>query len=245
MKIYIQKTLVWLGALLCAVLFWALMAWAGVTILSGCTIRKPDPVPPAPAKTTAHVADAQKVAGALTDKARTADERGLIPRSTDSGTLVRLAVTNEQYVGSPAVRVDAEDQKVVAALIGSMQRQEEQYRQDRAAWEQRIDAISRDRDRAEVRATGLAGQVEALKIRLFWGAVILVGLCLVFPAVSGLVVRFVASRIRGHLGQVVEGVEAFMEKSPQSAEALKAHLSRKMDTTAKTLVKQIKIDKKI
>jgi hypothetical protein len=183
------------------------------------------------------------VAGALTDKARTADEMGLIPRSTDSGTLVKLAVTNEQYVGSPAVRVDAENSKAIDALINSMQKQEEQYRQDRAAWELRIDALSRDRDRAEIRATGFAEQVSRLKNWLFWGCVLAAVACFLCPGLLWVLVRFFTGRVRAHLGQVVEGVDSFIEKTPQASDALKAHLSRAMDTPAKRMVKQIKIDR--
>lgn len=240
MKSILHNILAWLLAPLLSIAFWAVLIWVAVVIISGCTIRRPAPVPPAPTKTTQHVADAQQIAGALTDKARIADERGLIPKSTDSGTLVKLAVANEAYVGSPAIRVNAEDQQVIAALIGSMQRQEEQYRQDRAAWEQRVDALSRDRDRAVVEASGFGAQVERLKAWLFWGTVLLVIACISSPAILWTVARFAAGRVRAHLAQVVDGVERWTERAPERAGDLKAELSRAMDRPAKDLVAQLR-----
>lgn len=243
MKSILHNILAWLLAPLLSIAFWAVLIWVAVVIISGCTIRRPAPVPPAPTKTTQHVADAQQIAGALTDKARIADERGLIPKSTDSGTLVKLAVTNEQYVGSPAVRVDAENPQVIAALIGSMQRQEEQYRQDRAAWEQRVDALSRDRDRAVVEASGFGAQVKRLKAWLFWGAVLLVVVCFLCPGLIWVLIRFVGGRARAHISSMVEGIEAFREENRDIAPRLESYLSRKMDNSTKRLVKQVKIDR--
>jgi hypothetical protein len=209
-------------------------------ILGGCIERKPAPVPAPPQRTQQNIDAAQKVAGAITDKARAADERGLIPRSTDSGTLVKLAVANESYVGSPAVRVDAENGKALDALVNAMQRQEEAYRAERAGWEAKIDAISRDRDRAVIEASGFGAQIGRLKAWLFWGAVLLVVACILSPGILWAVARFAAGRVRAHLAQVVDGVERFTEAAPERAGALKAELSRAMDRPAKDLVAQLR-----
>lgn len=211
-------------------------------LLVGCLDRKPAPVPAAPSRTPDNVASAQQVAGAITDKARAAQERGIVARSTDAGTLVRLAVENETYVGSPAVRVDPDNAQAVDALIGAMQRQEEAYRADRAAWEQRIDAMSRDRDRAVAEVSVLGGAVARLKAWLFWGAVVLAVLCFLCPGLLWFIARFLAGRARAHLAAVVKGVEDFRAENADAAKQLESHLSRKMNDPTKALVLDIKDD---
>jgi len=224
-----------------AIAFLALV-WLAILflLLSGCIERKPAPVPAAPTRTQENIAAAQKVAGAITDKARAADERGLVPKSTDSGTLVKLAVANESYVGSPAVRVDPTSEKAMDALVNAMARQEEAYRAERAGWEQRIDALSRERDRAVVEASGFGAQISRLKAWLFWGTVLFVVACILSPGILWAVARFAASRVRAHLAQVVDGVERFAEAAPERAGDLKAELSKAMDRPAKDLVAQLR-----
>ncbi len=249
MGINLQKTLALLGALLCAMLFWVLMAWAGVTILSGCQLwdyRKKVEAPPAPPKRTeAQEEGLRQNAGVIQTIAIRADQRGVGPATIESGTLKRAADAQIATLGQPAKAVNVDDPKAISALISAMADQELTYRQDKAAWEDKIDAMSRQRDQYRTEATSLSSAVGKLKAWLFWGSVLLVVGCILCPGLLWFLVRFFTGRVRAHLGQVVEGVESFMDKSPQSAEALKDHLSKRMDTTAKRIVKQIKIDRGI
>jgi hypothetical protein len=186
------------------------------------------------------VANAQKVAGAITDKARDADERGMVAKSTDSGMLLKLAETNEAFIGSPAQRENVADQKSLAALIGAMQKQEQQFRDERAAWEAKIDSLSRERDRAVHEVSVRGGIIARLKSWLVLAGLLTGAVCLLCPSALWFIVRIIANRMRAHMVGVVRGFEALRQDDAESAAKAEVFLGRKMDQATKDLVIDIK-----
>ena len=233
-----------IGAMLMSV---SVLTVLGIVVffLTGCvpigtTQRKTSTPPAAPTRSQENVENAKKVAGAITDKARQANERGMVPKSTDSGMLVTLAEANEVYVGSPDKRVDTTSEKAVAALIGAMQRQEAQYREDRAAWEAKIDAMSRDRDQYKTEVTTMDGIIAKLKFWLTLAAIAIGLACVFIPGLWLFILKFVAGRAKAQFVTTVKGIQEFREANRDIAPKLDAYLKANQDNDTQDAVIDIK-----
>ena len=248
MKIKWDAVSVWILAPIVALVMWGLFAFLLIIILSGCWMlqdKKMETPPPVPKRTEAQEEGLRQNAGMIQVLASRAEERGVGPRTTESGTLKKAAEAQIATLGQPAQGVNVDDPKAISALLATMSRQEQAYREDRAAWEAKIDGLSRERDQYRTEVTSMGSALGSLKVWLFWGMVGLAVACFLCPGLIWVLVRFVGGRARAHVVSMVEGIQAFREEHKDLAPMLEAQLSRKMDLATKKLVKQIKLDKGI
>jgi hypothetical protein len=234
--------------------FWLYTAIAlgivfAVFFLSSCAPfgtekTKPTPPPAPPQRTAENKEGASQVASLIVDLGNKADARGIIAKSTESGTLKAAAETNLAYLGAPAKAVSADDVKVVDKLLSSMQRQEEQYRSDRAAWEAKIDSLSRQNEQYKVEVTTMGGIIAKLKFWLWLGVIGLAIACALIPGLWIFILKFIAGRAKAQLVSTVKAVQEFRENNREVAPALDAALDKYQDKHEKAAIIDIKSELK-
>lgn len=221
----------------------AMAVLIGILCAAGCSYKKEKSIPAAPVRTEENKESARQVAGVIKEVAVRADARGLVAKSTESGTLVRAADANLAYVGVPAATVSVDDARAVDKLLETMARQEESYRLERAKWEDKIDELSRDRDNYRTEVSVMGAAMSKLKSWLFWGSCVLIAGCVLCPGLFWFLLRFVGGRAKAHVVSMVEAIEEFRNDHKDVAPKLETYLSRKMDKSTKALVKRIKYER--